>query len=76
LNKYNAYIIHSNKKNQKIKTSIKNKKLLKKRYIIENIFAELKIYNRICVRKDKLVVTFKGFLFLTTIISYKNKICK
>lgn len=69
LKNYNVEIIHPQKKNQKDKTSEKNKKLLKERYVIENIFCKLKKFDRICMRKDKLTSTFKGFLFLATIIS-------
>jgi transposase len=72
LNKYNTDIICPNRKNQKEKTSNKHKKLLKKRYVIENVFANLKRFNRICLRKDKLTVTFTGFLFLATIFTFKK----
>ena len=68
----NTQIIHPNKKNQKEKTSVVNKFLLKDRYVIENVFANLKRFDRICVRKDKLDVTFKGFLFLATILTFKK----
>lgn len=69
LNKYNTEVIHPNRKNQKENTSNNNKKLLKGRYVIENVFAKLKRFNRICMRREKLAVTFKGFLFLATIVT-------
>lgn len=67
LNTYNTEIIHPNRINQKEKTSNKSKKLLEKRYVVENVFAKLKRFDRICLRKDKLTVTFTGFLFLATL---------
>jgi transposase len=50
-------------------TTNNHKKLLKDRYVIENVFANLKRFNRICIRRDRLAVTFKGFLFLATLIT-------
>jgi len=67
-NKYNTEVIHPNRKNQKENTSNNHKKLLKERYVIENVFAKLKRFGRICMRREKLTVTFKGFLFLATLI--------
>lgn len=66
---YKVEVVHPNKKNQKEQTSNKNKILLKKRYVIENVFANLKKFDRICVRKDKLTTTFTGFLFMATILT-------
>jgi hypothetical protein len=37
--------------------------------VIENVFAKLKRFGRICMRREKLTVTFKGFLFLATLIT-------
>lgn len=68
----NTQIIYPHKKNQKEKTPKASKKLLKDRYVIENVFANLKRFDRICMRKDKLDVTFKGFLFLATIFTFKK----
>jgi hypothetical protein len=68
-NKYNTEVIHPNRKNQKENTSNNHKKLLKERYVIENVFAKLKRFGRICMRREKLTVTFKGFLFLATLIT-------
>lgn len=65
-------LIYPNRKNQKQKTSIKNKKLLKNRYVIENVFAKLKTFYRLVVRLDKLECTFKGFLFLASILKFKK----
>lgn len=69
---YNTEIIYPHKKIQKTKTPEKYKKLLKKRHVIENVFARLKRFDRICLRKDRLEVTFIGFLFLATICMFKK----
>ena len=68
----NTQIVYPKRKNQKTKTSINDKKLLKNRYIIENVFANMKMFTRICLRNDRLNITFKGFLFLSTIINFKK----
>lgn len=51
---YNINLIYPHKKNQKLKTAILHKQLLKSRYVIENVFSKLKTYTCICCRKDKL----------------------
>ena len=56
---------------QKLRTK-KNKKLLKNRYVIENVFAKLKKFDRICIRKDRLTATFIGFIFLASILIFKK----
>lgn len=68
----NTDIIYPHRRNQKIKTTDEHKKLIKKRYVIENVFAGLKRFDRICMRKDRLEVTFIGFLFLATICMFKK----
>jgi hypothetical protein len=68
----NTQIIYPHRKNQKEKTSKSSKILLKDRYVIENVFAKLKSFDRICMRKDKLTVTFKGFMFLAIILMFKK----
>ena len=60
------------KKNQKIKTSKKDKKLLINRYIVENTFAHIKNFSRICMRQDKLEITYMGFVFLGAILKFKK----
>ena len=69
---YNTDIIYPHRKNQKTKTPKAHKKLLKKRYVIENVFARIKRFDRICMRKDRLEVTFIGFLFLVAICMFKK----
>ena len=71
---FNTEIVYPNKKNQKTRTLKRHKKLLKKRYVIENVFQQLKKYDRICMRKDKLECTYMGFLYLATIINFKKSI--
>ena len=70
--KYNTELLYPHRKNQKIKTPKETKILLKNRYVIENVFAKLKKFDRICMRKDRLVTTFKGFLFLASILIFKK----
>ena len=69
LDKYNTEVIHPNRQKQKENISNNHKKLLKGRYVIENVFAKLKRFSRICIRREKLTVAFKGFLFLATLIT-------
>ena len=67
----NVNFIYPNRKNAKIKTSIEDKNHLKNRYVIENVFANIKKYNRICMRKDRLNCTYIGFVYLTLILTTK-----
>jgi hypothetical protein len=62
-NKY-ITVITPKKINQKIKNTEDNKNKLKKRYTIENFFALLKNFNRINIRRDKLIKTYLGFVYL------------
>lgn len=60
------------RKNEK-KRKIDNykKELLKKRYKIEQSIEQIKKYNRICIRRDNLGVTYKSFMFLGLILNAK-----
>lgn len=69
---YNVNMVYPHKKNQKIKTPIKHKILLKKRYVIENVNAKLKVYDRICLRKDKKECTYMGFAYLAAMLTFKK----
>jgi hypothetical protein len=71
-NNYNVKLAYPHKKNQKIKTSKKDKKLLINRYIVENTFAHIKNFSRICMRQDKLKITYMGFVFLGAILKFKK----
>ena len=66
------------KKNQHIKNTHKEKKLLKNRHIIENLFATIKSNNRLMLRKDKKLNNYLSFLYMNMLeihIKYalKNK---
>ena len=54
----------------KRKNTKKEKLLLKNRYIIENFFGKLKVYNRIYVRKEKSYITPENHKIYT---SYNSK---
>ena len=52
------------RKNQHIKNTHKEKKLLKNRHIIENLFATIKSNNRLMLRKDKKLNNYLSFLYM------------
>lgn len=60
------------RKNQKKKTNKKDKKLLRNRYKIENVFQALKKYNRIDIRRDRLIETYESFVFLGLILNFSK----
>ena len=66
--KINVYkhvtLITYKKKNQKIQNNSNAKLKLAKRYKVENLFAKIKIFNRIHVRRDKKLITYLGFVYL------------
>jgi hypothetical protein len=72
LNDYNIELVYPHRRNQKEKTPKKHKVLLRKRYVVENVFSKLKQFNRICVRKDKLDTTYLGFCFLSLLLTFKK----
>jgi len=57
-------IICPKRKNQKTKNTNSEKKLLKKRYKIENLFASIKKYDRINVRKDRYISHYMSFVYI------------
>jgi hypothetical protein len=63
-------LITPHRKNMKRKTNKRDKKHLKKRYTIENTIQTIKKYHRISIRRDKLMVTFKSFVYLATILTF------
>jgi len=69
---FNVELLYPHRKNQKNRTPKRTKMYLKDRYVIENVFSTLKNFDRICLRKDKLVSTFKGFMYLASIITFKK----
>ena len=72
LTQYDTKLIYPHRKNQKQKTPPSSKRILKNRYVIENVFAKIKKFDRICMRKDHLESTYKGFIFLALILSFKK----
>ena len=69
---YKVNMVYPHKKNQKIKTPQKHKILLRKRYVVENVNAKLKVYDRLCIRKDKKECTFMGFAYLAAMLFFKQ----
>ena len=57
-------IITPRKKNQKIKKTFKDKKLLNERYKIENLFANIKKNARIKDRKEKTINNYLSFVYI------------
>lgn len=66
----NAKIIYTKRSNQKVKNTKKEKKILRKRYKIENMNADFKTYNRVHVRRDISEKTYLGFVYLALIIKF------
>ena len=60
----NVNLITAKRKNQHKKNTTDEKLILKKRYIIENVFAKIKKFNRIHIRRDKLIVSYMGFVHI------------
>jgi hypothetical protein len=60
----NVNLITVKRKNQKEQNTEDNKIRLKNRYKIENLFAKIKVFNRIHVRRDKLIASFMGFVYI------------
>jgi len=58
------------RKNQKIKNTKIEKRLLKKRYNIENFIATIKRKDRIAFRKDRKIKYYMSFIFMTLIEIY------
>ena len=54
-----------NKKTKKKMTNTeKNKKKLRKRYVIEHVNQKIKKYVRLRTRQDKLIITYASFVYL------------
>jgi len=62
--KYNTKLITSYRRNQKKKNTEEEKKILKSRPKVENAISKLKRFNRIHVRRDKLMASFMGFVHI------------
>ena len=72
LRKSKVFLITPKRKNMHIKTRSFEKKKLKNRYIIEHCIRENKIFNRVSFRKDKLINTYKSFVYLALIIRFNR----
>lgn len=64
------------RRNQKTKNTIKEKNLLKKRYIIEHLNAKIKNNNRINIRKERKFQNYNSFLCLSFLQIYFEHIKK
>lgn len=67
LNRKNIRLITYKKFNQE-QNSVEDEFLLKKRYLIENVFSQLKLFRRILLRYDKTIKNFLGFIFIGCIL--------
>ena len=67
LKEMNVKLITPKRRNQKEENSESEKKKLKKRYKIENMFSRVKTFNRVLIRRDKLIATYMGFVYLSCI---------
>ena len=68
----NISLHYPNKSNMKNTGKIA-KKHLTKRYTIENTISDHKRFDRISLRKDKLLVTFKSFCYIALTINLRKK---
>ena len=58
-------MIAPKRKNQKAKNTKNEKKILNKRYVIENVNSNFKNAERVFIRKDKKIQTFMSFVYLS-----------
>lgn len=65
-------MIAPKRKNQKKKTTKNDKKILKRRFKIEHVIQTIKKYNRLDIRRDRLICTYKSFLFLGLILNFSK----
>ena len=72
LNTRRVKLIHYYRKNQRVQLNEEEKLQLKDRYKVEHSIQQLKKYNRISLRKDKLKITYESFVYLALcILSYQ-----
>jgi len=60
----NVNLIAVKRKNQIAQNTDEETLILKKRYKIENLFAKIKVFNRVHIRRDKLIASYMGFVYL------------
>jgi hypothetical protein len=66
-------IIATKRKNQKKQNTIREKRYLKKRNIVETTIASIKRNNRLMVRKDKESKNYIGFVYLAMIDNFYKR---
>jgi hypothetical protein len=67
LKSMNVDMIAPKRKNQKDRNTDDELNHLRTRYKVENSIAKIKVFNRIHVRRDKLLCTYMGFVYLAFI---------
>ena len=67
---YDTKLVHNIKKNHNKKNTKKEEKSLKSRINVEHMFSNIKVYNRIHVRRDKTISSYLGFVYLGCIIKF------
>jgi hypothetical protein len=60
----NTQLVTPYRQNQNKQNTEEEKKILKKRFRVENAICKLKRFNRIHIRRDKYMVNFMGFIYL------------
>ncbi len=70
LRKHNTRLVNVNKSNQKKKNMKKDERKLNHRYKVENMFARIKAYNRVHVRRDKTLACYMGFVYIACIVQF------
>jgi len=68
-----VYIISPKRKNQKTENTSQDKNILKKRHNVERSLSAIKKFNRITIRKDKLIENYMGFVYMGLISSFFNR---
>jgi hypothetical protein len=67
INNLNINLITPKRTNQKIRNTEQEKIKIKKRSLIERWIGKIKNFNRVMVRRDKLIQTYMGFVYLSCI---------
>ena len=70
LKKNNVKLVNVKRTNQKKKNTKKEERVLKHRYKVENMFARIKAYNRVHVRRDKTLACYMGFVYIACIVQF------
>jgi transposase len=62
--KQKIQLIFPYRKNQKKRNTKREKTKIKKRQVVEHANQKMKDYNRVYIRRDHLIVTYKGFVYM------------